>query len=265
MADLVFPQLSSGALAQYPIRKTRIGRTIRNLLPDGSMVSAPDVDAAKLVWQLGYTALVPQDLNALTAHFAACQGRLKSFTFLDPTDNLLDNSSGFTGPAWQASSTIKLVGNSPDPNGTAMGFAATNNGQANAAISQTLAIPASFQYCFSIYASSAYNTELTIARRGPAAQDMQTLPVGPRWTRLVNGGRMSDPGATVTISIWLSAGQRISLFGPQLEAQLSPSRYRPTIRSGGVYPNAHWAIDELPVSADAPDLFSTAFSIETAI
>jgi len=58
-------------------------------------------------------------------------------------------------------------------------------------------------------------------------------------------------------------GQQVTVYGLQLEAQLQPSRYRPTRGMGGVYSNAHWAVDELPVMAQAPNLFSTSFSIET--
>ena len=265
MDNLFFPQLASGALAQYPLRKTRIARTIRNVLPDGSMLLAPDANATKLVWQLAYTALSSQELNALTAHFTACQGRLKAFTFIDPADNLLASSSNFLNTAWQTANTITCANGAPDPYGTLTACTATNNGQVNAEISQTLIIPAAFQYCFSVYAVSATNSTLAVVRRGSATEESQTLSVGPRWTRLVASGHLVDPGTRFTVAISLRPGQQISLFGPQLEAQLLPSRFRKTVGAGGVYPNAHWAIDELPVSADAPDLFSTAFSIETAV
>jgi hypothetical protein len=68
-----------------------------------------------------------------------------------------------------------------------------------------------------------------------------------------------------SVAIRLAPGQQIQLYGPQLEAQLAPSRYRATARNGAVYAQAHWAVDDLVISAEAPNLFSTAFSIETSL
>ncbi len=265
MANLFFPQLSSGAVAQYPIRKTVTGRTIRNLLPDGSLILYPDVEAKRLVWQLGYNALSSEDLNALSAHFTACQGRLQAFTFIDPTDNMLSNSSNLLGSSWICPSSLTLTANAADPRGNSDAFSATNNGQASQEISQTLTVPAGYQYCFSIYALSAVPATLNVIRSGPISQQTTVAPVGPQWTRVVSSGRLSDAGTTLSVSVNLEPGQQLSLYGPQLEAQIAPSRYRPTLQTSGVYANAHWGVDELPISADAPNLFSTVFSIEAAI
>src|SRR6185437_12008933 len=76
MADLFFPQLSNGAIGQYPIRKTKVTRTVKNVMQDGRVISYADPNGAQLVWQLGYAALSFQDLDLLVAHFNSCQGRL---------------------------------------------------------------------------------------------------------------------------------------------------------------------------------------------
>lgn len=265
MANLFFPQLSSGAVAQYPIRKTAIARTIRNLLPDGSLILYPDVTAKRLIWQLGYNALDSEDLNALSAHFTTCQGRLQSFTFIDPTENMLSNSSNLLGSPWVCPSSVTLNANAADPGGSTGAFSATNNGQVSQEISQMLTVPAGYQYCFSIYVLSAVPATVNLIRRGPASEQATAAPVGPTWTRVVSSGRLPDAGAMLRVAVSLEAGQQISLYGPQLEAQIAPSRYRPTLQTGGVYANAHWGVDDLPISADAPNLFSTVFSIEAAI
>lgn len=265
MAELFFPQLSSGATAQYPIRKTRIGRTLRNVLPDGTLILAPDPDAARIIWQLEYRELSSQEIGALAAHFQACQGRLHAFTFIDPTDNLLASSANLLQSPWEPASTIELAGNAADPFGGTAAFTVTNQGQVSAELSQSLSTSAAYQYCFSVYAASAQAATLELIRRGPTAQDSKSLAIGPGWSRLVSTGRLSDSSAQFTVAVSLLPGQQVLLYGPQLEAQISQSRYRPTLGFGGVYSNAHWAVDELPISADAPNLFSTAFSIETAI
>jgi hypothetical protein len=69
----------------------------------------------------------------------------------------------------------------------------------------------------------------------------------------------------LTVGISLSAGQQIFAFGPQLEAQPGPSNYRATTQISAVYPNSHWAVEELSITGTAPGLYSTAFAIESAV
>jgi len=265
MGNLYFPQLSSGALVQYPIKKTRLVRTIKNVLPDGTMVLLADPDGAHLLWQLGYTELAPNDVTALQNHFSACSGAYRAFTFIDPTDNMLTASADLTNAAWQKSSLIEVAAGAADPNGGTTAFTLTNTGQASQEISQTLNVPANYQYCFSLYAMASQADALTLIRRGPSSAESMPWALSSVWTRLVSSGQINDSGATFTIALSLAPGQRVQVFGPQLEIQRAPSRYRATMQAGGVYPSAHWGMDQLTISADAPNLFSTALTIETAL
>ncbi len=265
MDNLFFPQFSTGALAQYPIKKTRVARTIRNLLPDGNMILLADPGAARVIWQMTYTELSATDVEALQQHFTACSGPFRAFTFIDPTENMLVSSSDLAVTAWQNSSLIQLSSGSSDPEGGTAAFIATNRGQATGLISQVLSVPAGYQYCFSLYASSNQPAELTLVRQGPSTQQTTVAAIGTGWTRVVSSGQLNDSGMTLTVGVNLAAGQQVGLYGLQLEPQIAPSRYRPTADAGGVYANAHWGMDELDISADAPNLFSTTFSIETAI
>jgi hypothetical protein len=265
MANLYFPQLMSGALVQYPIRKTLLTRSIKNILPDGNMILLADPDAARLIWQLSYADLSSADIRALQAHFNACVGPFHAFTFIDPTDNMLASSSDWTAAAWQQSGLIKVVPGIADPAGGSAAFRVTNTSAANQEISQVLAVPASYQYCFSIYASSAYSSTLNLVRSGPSSSQVTNFVVGPTWTRLISAGRLNDPGVNLTVAVSLSPGQEIQIYAVQLEPQNAPSRYKPTTNSGGVYAGAHWTADELTITAQAPDLFSASFSIETAL
>jgi hypothetical protein len=264
MANLFYPQLASGALAQYPIRKTRLARTIKNVLGDGTMILNADPNGARLIWQLSYLELSTADAQALQTHFNACAGPFHAFTFIDPTDNMLASTSDLTNAAWNTSSLITIEGNITDPEGGSGAFSATNTGQANQEIGQTLSVPAGYQYCFSIFVTSAQASSIELIRRGASVEQTDNLAIGPTWTRIVSSGRLDDSGTNFSIAVSLAAGQQVQLYGFQLEPQIAPSRYRPT-GTGGVYTNAHWATDQLIVSADAPNLFSTSFNIETAI
>jgi hypothetical protein len=265
MPNLFFPQLTSGAAAQYPIGKTRIVRTVKNVLADGSMLVFADPASAQLYWQLSYANLSFADTTALQSHFDACAGPAKAFTFIDPTDNMLIESANLTAAPWQTSSSlVHVTSGAIDPAGGSAGFTVTNDSAVAEEITQTLLVPAGYQYCFSIYAASASASTITLARRN-AAEQTATGDIGPAWTRAASSGRLLDNGIEFTVAISLLAGQQVSLYGPQLEAQIAPSRYRPTGATGAVYAAAHWAVDELAITAQAPNLFSTSFSIETSL
>ena len=264
MGNLFFPQLSSGAVAQYPIKKGLFARTIKNVLADGSMIAFADPAGARLVWQMLYIDLSVVDIQALQNHFSACLGPYHAFTFIDPTDNMLASSEDLTALTWQIPSLISLSGGQPDPNGGMAAFTVINAGQANQTITQTLNVPANYRYCFSLYAAANQPSELTLLRKGLSDEQTTVAPIGPSWTRVSSSGQLNDPGTSFTVGVDVAAGQQVQLYGFQLEAQVAPSRYRATAQTGGVYPNAHWGVDELMISAEAPNLFSTYFTIETA-
>ncbi len=265
MGSLFFPQLTSGALAQYPVKKTKLVRTIKNVLPDGSMLLRPDPDGGHLVWQLVYTGLETPDIRALQEHFASCGGPFRAFTFIDPTENMLEWSSDLASPPWQSPSLLQIQSGLGDPEGGTAGFTVTNVGQATIQLSQTLPVPAAYQYCLSLYAMSAQPFKISLTRSGPSAQETASFAVGPEWGRIVSSGQLDDAGTQFTVGINLPAGQQVGLYGVQLEPQVSPSRYRPTAGMGGVFASAHWGVDQLTTVAEAPGLYSTSFSIETAI
>jgi hypothetical protein len=263
MANLFFPQLSSGAVAQYPIKKTTVTRSITNLLADGSMILQADAAASKLIWEMSFAELSPADATALQAHFQSCCGPYRAFTFIDPSDNMLTSSVDLTNSVWSKDPQIHIATGAADPTGGTNAFILTNNGSAAQRCSQQLLIPANYQYCFSLYASSAAPSTLNIVRQGSAALASDEAPVGTTWNRVVSSGRLNDAGTQFTVGVILAPGQQITLFGLQLEAQIQPSRYRPTLANGGVYPNCHFVSATLSMTSDAPNLFSTGFAVQT--
>ena len=263
MANLYYPQLTSGALAQYPITKTRLFRTVKNILPDGSLFVSADPGYSHLLWNLSYSGLSGSDVQALQDHFAACNGPFHAFTFIDPTDNMLRWSSDLSDAIWQTSSLVNIRANAADPFGGANAFTITNNSQANQVFCQTVSAPAGYQYCFSVYLASYQAATVIMLRNGSSAVQPMTAGVSSTWQRLVSSGRLIDPGTAFTVGLSLLPGQQLLVYGPQLEAQVSPSSYRPTAQTSSVYQNSHWSVEQLPIAATAPDLFSTAFTIET--
>ena len=265
MANLFFPQLSSGAVVQYPIKKINISRSVENILPDGSVILYADPSGWMLNWELTYSELNNSDIALLQTHFANCAGPFHAFTFIDPTDNMLVSSEDLTNAAWLNQGVMPVSGSAADPIGGTAAFTVTNTTQAPQSITQTLNVPAGYYYCLSLYACSSAQTSLTLTRQGPNVSQADVVSVGPTWNRFVSTGRLSDSGIGFTAGFALPAGEQVQIYGVQLEAQPAPSRYRATAQSGGVYPSAHWVSDQLTVIAQGVNQFSSSFSISTAI
>jgi hypothetical protein len=265
MAELFYPQLSSGALAQYPIRRAAVTRPVANVLPDGTTIALPDPGASRLFWQLAYTELELADLQAIQAHFTGCAGPLRAFTFIDPTGNMLSSTSDLTQGPWLAGPSIQITGGLPDPNGGSQAFSVVNAAQAVEELTQTLTVPSNYQYCFSIYVNCSAASAISLTRRGATVSATDSISISPGWTRISSSGKLNDPGTQLTIAVELAPGQRLQLFGPQLEPQIAPSRYRANAQSGCVYPQSHWASNQLAVTAEAPNLYAVVVSIETAL
>lgn len=229
------------------------------------MILYPDADAARLLWELSYINLSTGDVEAIQTHFKNCVGPFHAFTFIDPTENMLVSSTDLRAAAWQTSSLINVTPGAVDPNGGSSAFTVTNTGQSDQMVTQSVEVPANYRYCLSVYVNSEQASTITLIRSGNSTEDRTSVPINTGWSRVVSSGRLNDPGEIFTIGISLSAGQRVELYGVQLEAQISPSRYRPTTQTAGVFSSAHWGVDELTVIAEGPNLFSTSFSIETAI
>ena len=265
MADLFYPQLTSGALAQYPLRKTRIARTIKNVLPDGNVILLPDSGGRRAIWQLEYSDLSFADIQSLQLHFKACKGPLSAFTFIDPTGNMLASSTDLTTTTWQMLSLLQIQAGTIDPFSGTAAHTVTNYGQSPQELTQTIRVPANYQYCFSLYAAAVEQTDVMVFRRGPSTQQSAQMTVHSGWNRLVSSGRLNDSGSFLTVGICLDPGAQVKVFGMQLEAQLSPSRYQPTLRTGGVYANAHWAIEQLQITAEDVNSYATSVSIEATV
>lgn len=265
MGSLFFPQLSTGAMAQFPFSKTRSVRTIQNVSADGSMIVSPDPGSALITWDLRFNELLPAEMQAIEQFFTACTGPFSAFTFIDPADNMLTFSSDLTNAVWTLSPNITVTAGLPDPVGGTAAFTLTNTGQLAGTIGQTVAVPANYQYCFSVYVQSAISSNVALGRAGSSAISSAQFACGPVWNRVVSAGALSDSGTTLTATVQLQPGQSVQLFGPQLEPQGNPSAYRATSSMSGVYPNSHWASNQLIFSANGPNSFASSFSIQSVL
>lgn len=234
-----YPQLLTGVVSQFPIVKHRRPRTIVNAAADGSSIKLADPAGATVEWQLQYSNLSDAELGALQQFFNAMEGSLNSFTFLDPTANLISWSEELTNPVWEAAPFLTVSGGVTDPLGGSSAWQLANSGEGAQTLTQTLNAPASYTYCFSVYAFSSQPWTIQLLLGTNSAQ----AALNSRWSRIQIAGMGDATASSIEFGIELPSGATVSVFGPQVEAQLAPSAYK-TGTAGGAYENARFRDDE---------------------
>lgn len=250
---LYFPQLASGAVGQYPVSKNVIQRTITNTLPDGSVIKYADPGAPFVQWTLQYQGLADSEIALLQQFFATCEGQLNAFTFTDPLGNLLLWSEDLTQPAWQGSTLLRLATGAVDPNGGTAATQVTNPTGADITIQQMISAPGWYSYALSVYVQSQTGANVGLVRQTGGISITNLCSAGDAWQRASLIGQTSTTADTVTVGITIPAGQSVTVFGFQLEAQPAMSPYKPNYETGGLYTNAHFSGDAFAVTTTAPN------------
>jgi hypothetical protein len=258
---LVFPQLMTGASALYPVTKTSIQRTVVNTLGDGSTDVYSDPDAAALAWELHASGMTLEEWSAIETLFLATSGMWQTFTFLDPTGNLLADSENFAGGAWSNGGLIQLTTGVVDPLGTNRATGVVNAGEATESVAQTLAAPGNFNYCLSVWARTAGTSGVTLTISTTGGGASQSFALSGTWKRISVSVNPGQTMTSVTFGAELEAGGSIDLFGMQAEAQLAPSDYKMTETQGGAYANARFGADRLTVTAQSTDVYDAVIQI----
>jgi hypothetical protein len=256
---LVYPQLATGALGQFPIVRQRRVRTVMNSAADGSCMKFGDPAGASTEWQLSYCGLSGSELESLQRFFLACEGSLNSFTFVDPAANLLAWSEVLDDSVWIADPFLSRHDGLADPKGGANAWQLTNSGSGPQSLSQIINAPAGYSYCFSVYVQAPQPTSISLA----AGSAQEVRAVGPPWSRISVTGVGPSGDNSLAFAISIPAGSTVNVFGPQAEAQTVPSVYQ-TSTGGGVYENARFRDDFLSFTTQAPNRNSVTVNIHYA-
>jgi hypothetical protein len=253
---LVYPQLGTGALSQFPIRKERRARTVINSTADGRAIKLADPAAVTTTWQLEYAELMDSEAGAIEAFFASAEGTLNGFTFLDPAGNLLAWSGQLDDAVWARGPMLSLASGEADPVGGTLAWRLTNTGAGAQTITQTLASPGDYIYCFSVYARAPANTGVTaLIGNGRMAQS-----VTAGWSRIAFTGTGGAGAESVQFGLEVPAGATVDVYGPQAEPQEGASIYRASTL-GGVYTDARLRDDELAITSTGVNRHSCTVNI----
>jgi len=253
---MTYPQLSTAAFTQLPVRKRRRTRTVVNTTADGRKTKLADIPGQTTEWQLRYTGLSDSELTKLQNFFAAAGGSLTGFTFLDPCGNLLAWSDDLTQPAWQKDPLLSVAGPVGDPTDGANAWHVVNAGAGSQGLSQTLNVPGVYVYCLSVYLRAETATSVTLS----LGATKKMVPAGSGWSRATLSASTDASATSVMFGIQLPAGAAIDLFGPQVEPQAAPSAYQCST-TGGVYENARFRDDTFTCTTTDVNRHSVTLSI----
>jgi hypothetical protein len=253
---LVYPQLATGALSQFPIRKQHRLRTVVNKAADGTSIKLADPNGGITQWQLAYEGLSDAELAALEQFFAAAEGTLNGFVFLDPAGNLLAWSSKLDAPVWTPGPLLGVTGGIGDPFGGTQAWSLTNSGAGPQDFCQTLAAPAGYLFCLSAYVRSTQPVTATMLIGSERAERVVTN----QWTRIVFASSGEATAASIQFGLEVPAASSLEVFGLQVEPQGTASVYKATT-SGGVYQDARLADDLLTITTTGVNLHSCTVNI----
>ena len=262
---LYYPQLSSGSIAQFPVTRRAVTRTVTNELLGGDTIRMADSGADLVHWQLQYSSLSDDEWSSLEQLFEAAEGQLNTFVFLDPTDNLLMWSEDWTQPVWSADPMLQLTGGLQDPLGGSGATTITNTGQANQRILQATAGPSWYQYCFSVYLSSAAPTTIELVLTSNGVDSLLGINTTSVWRRFTTSATLATQADGISFGLQLAPGIAITAFGAQAEAQPAASVYKKNTDNGGIYPATRFNSDSLLRSTDAINHNSCTLALVSAL
>lgn len=260
-----YPQLTSGSVSQYPVSRRDQRRTVINVLADGGDLRTEDPNAARVIWDLSYSHLTTEELTNLRKLFESVEGRLATFTFLDPTDNLLSWSEAFSESSWTTDPLIQIASGGKDAFGLTGAAQLTNTAQTSQQFGQTIAAASWFQYCFSVYLRADAPCVVQMIASSKSSQLRRNFNVGPAWTRGVVPVLLASQDDGIRAGLELPAGCSVSVFGPQLEAQLGAGPYKKTTDRAGVYPNSRFDADNFTFTTTGPDQHSCSVRIKNRV
>jgi hypothetical protein len=254
----VFPQLTTGAAALYPLRRSRRRRSVINTLGDGSQVTYSDPDLAETRWQLEAVGLNAAEWGAIEGMFADARGRFGTFKLLEPAGNLLLQSEAFDQPEWDNSPLTVVTTGQADPFGGTGGSTITGT---SVEVAQTLAVPGNYRYAVSVWAKSAATATATLFALTTGGSNEKSFELRAEWTRLAMPVAMGLATDSVKFGVRLTDAAQI--FGMQVEAQPGVGGYQKTGAKGGVHEIARFDDDALTVTARGTDVFDAVIRIVT--
>lgn len=244
-----FPQLTSGAIAQYPSGSTLLRRTVVNEAADGRQIRWADLKGTEVRWECALTEMNDDEWAAVRNLFQVVEGRLNVFTFFSPYENLLAWSEDFARSIWVKEALLTLSSGVDDPFGGTSAFRASNTASISRRISQTVQVPATYKTCFSVWIRGG---SVVLTRSAGSVTESRSFTATGTWKRISFEGVHSVAADSTTFGLQIAAGGSCDIFGAQLDLQPAAADYVRSTGRSGVYTNARFDDDRLDSVALGP-------------
>lgn len=96
---------------------------------------------------------------------------------------------------------------------------------------------------------------------GDSQQVQQEFAIDPEWRRYVVTGNLPGTELVVHFGLQINQGNQVDLFGMQVEPQTGASRYKKTMALNGVHQSTRYDQDELKLTSNRPDEYSTTIRL----
>jgi hypothetical protein len=228
---LYYPQLSTGAVSQFPVARNVDMRSVANQLLSGSTIRMADLGWQRIQWRLRYAALTNSERTSIETLFEAAEGQLTTFTFVDPTGNLLQWSEDWTQTVWTADPLLQVVAGIEDPFGGSDAVQLTNAAETTQEIVQNTAAPSSLLYCYSVYVRSSVPITVQLVVRATGQSALMAVEAVSAWMRVspVAGGcgdrRLWGSGGSATGSRTVQEDYRPGRSLSEYQVLFRPTRF----------------------------------------
>lgn len=258
-----FPQLSTGAMSQFPLRRRQAFRTVINNLSDGSEVKRLDSFASKLILSLDFCGLSDTEMQSIEDFFKEKEGRRLTFGLLDPGLNLLRWSEEFGRSAWIVGPQLSMSTGKDDPWGTQRATSISNPSIETQEVLQIITAPGHYVYSVSVWLRSDAASSVTLcATSGGFTQNVVVVPQRT-WKRYHLPVKMPSDSTSVGFGLEIPARTTVCLVGFQVDAQPAPCAYRRSTSRHGVHQHVRFAMDSLTRTTIGPNDHSTTVLITT--
>jgi hypothetical protein len=247
-------------MSQFPSGKQILERTVLNRVLGDRTIKMADPEAELTRWDLRYSGLTDVELGKIEDLFVGCEGRLRSFTFLDPFGNLLRWTEDLSRPVWESS--MQSVSGVQDPFGGTSAWTVTNAAQAAQTLAQSVDAPGWYRYAFSVWVRSQSTDVLGLQLSNAGGTISAVRAISSDWQRVMVSGEVAGEADDIRCSIEVHAACAVDLYGPQLEAQADASGYRSTTDISGLY-LARFDQDTFERVSDGPDNHSIRLRVVT--
>ncbi len=259
-----FPADIPGLAIQYPVKRRRSQRAIHSVTPGGMLYRSIDPGHRFVGWDLTFQNVTLSQRQELDDFFSGCEGRMQSFVFLDPFQNLVRHSEEFEHGAWEKDPSIVVLSNQPDPMGSSQGRRLSNASGIAGAVVQRLSVPAWFSYTISCWMRATVPTNVELCAH-PAGTGGNSLFVTTTWQIHVMRVHQASNETEIYAGLRLPSNSEIHAYGFQMEQFSSLSDYKRTVEEGGVITNSRFDQDEIRWVTSGIDHHSTRIAIHAPL